>query len=41
MNLPSYPRVSPWGDEFDQPPHMADIAEQLNHRIDGGRLKFD
>ena len=29
------------GNEFDQPPHMADIAEQLNHKIDGGGLKFD
>ena len=29
------------GNAFDQPPHMADIAEQLNHRIDGGGLSFD
>lgn len=29
------------GDEFDKPAHMANIAEQLNHNIDGGGLKFD
>lgn len=29
------------GNAFDQPPHMSDIAEQLNHKIDGGGLKFD
>ena len=29
------------GNAFDQPPHLADIAEQLNHRIDGGGLSFD
>ena len=29
------------GNAFDLPPHMADIAEQLNHKIDGGGLKFD
>jgi len=29
------------GDAFDQPPHLVDIAEQLNHKIDGGGLKFD
>ena len=29
------------GDAFDQPPHKANIAEQLNHKIDGGGLKFD
>lgn len=29
------------GDQLDQPPHMADIAEQLNHKIDGGGIKFD
>lgn len=29
------------GNAFDQPPHNADIAEQLDHQIDGGGLKFD
>lgn len=29
------------GNAFDEPPHMADIAEQLDHQIDGGGLKFD
>ena len=29
------------GDAFDRPPHEANIAEQLNHKIDGGGLKFD
>lgn len=29
------------GNAFDQPPHMADIAEQLDSKIDGGGLKFD
>lgn len=29
------------GNAFDQPPHNADIAEQLDHKIDGGGLKFD
>ncbi len=29
------------GDEFDRPPHEANIAEQLNHKINGGGLKFD
>ena len=29
------------GNAFNQPPHMADIAEQLDHKIDGGGLKFD
>lgn len=29
------------GDQFSQPPHMANIAEQLNHKIDGGGIKFD
>ncbi len=29
------------GDAFDLPPHQALIAEQLDHRIDGGGLKFD
>lgn len=29
------------GDAFGLPPHMADIAEQLNHKINGGGLKFD
>lgn len=29
------------GNAFNQPPHKADIAEQLDHKIDGGGLKFD
>ncbi|MGL5919584.1 MAG: TonB-dependent receptor [Bacteroidales bacterium] len=29
------------GDNLSEAPHMADIAEQLNHKIDGGGLKFD
>ncbi|MCD8101245.1 MAG: TonB-dependent receptor [Alistipes sp.] len=29
------------GDDLDRPPHEALIAEQLNHRIDGGGLRFD
>lgn len=29
------------GDNFDNPPHMAQIAEQLNHKIDGGGLTFE
>lgn len=29
------------GDRFDRPPHEAEIAEQLRHKIDGGGLKFD
>ncbi len=29
------------GDMFDNPPHEANIAEQLEHRIDGGGLKWD
>ena len=29
------------GNAFDRPPHLADIAEQLNHKIDGGSLTFD
>lgn len=29
------------GNKFDVPPHQADIAEELNHKIDGGGLKFD
>lgn len=29
------------GDQFDQPPHMANIAEQIEHKIDGGGLNFD
>ncbi len=29
------------GNAFELPPHMADIAEQLNHKIDGGGVKFD
>ncbi len=29
------------GDNLGRPPHEADIAEQLQHSIDGGGLKFD
>lgn len=29
------------GDKFDRPPHEAGIAEQLNHNINGGGLKYD
>jgi outer membrane receptor for ferrienterochelin and colicins len=29
------------GNNFDLPPHEADIAEYLNHRIDGGGLHFN
>lgn len=29
------------GNNFDNPPHEADIAEYLNHNINGGGLKFD
>lgn len=29
------------GNNFDNPPHQADIAEYLNHKINGGGLKFD
>lgn len=29
------------GNNFDLPPHEADIAEQLEHSIDGGGLRFD
>ena len=29
------------GNLFDRPPHEADIAEQLNHKIDGGGLRFN
>ena len=29
------------GDMLDRPPHEAHIAEQLQHSIDGGSLKFD
>ena len=29
------------GNRFDNPPHEADIAEYLHHKIDGGGLKFD
>lgn len=29
------------GDRLDRPPHEANIAEQLEHAIDGGGLKFD
>ena len=29
------------GDNFDRPPHEADIAEQLEHEIDAGSFNFD
>lgn len=29
------------GNRFDLPPHEADIAEQLDHKIDGGGLRFN
>lgn len=29
------------GNKFDLPPHEADIAEQLEHNINGGGLKYD
>lgn len=29
------------GDNLDNPPHTANIAEQLTHNIDGGGLSFD
>jgi outer membrane receptor for ferrienterochelin and colicins len=29
------------GNRFDHPPHEADIAEYLNHAIDGGGLQFN
>ncbi|MDR0714285.1 MAG: TonB-dependent receptor [Bacteroidales bacterium] len=29
------------GNNFDNPPHEADIAEYLNHRIDGGGVHFN
>jgi outer membrane receptor for ferrienterochelin and colicins len=29
------------GNRLDRPPHEADIAEQLNHQINGGGLKYD
>lgn len=29
------------GNHMDRPPHEADIAEQLQHNIDGGGLKYD
>jgi outer membrane receptor for ferrienterochelin and colicins len=29
------------GNNFDNPPHEADIAEYLNHKINGGGVKFD
>ena len=29
------------GNKFEMPPHQADIAEQLNHNINNGNLKFD
>ena len=29
------------GNALNRPPHMADIAEQLDHKLDGGGVKFD
>lgn len=29
------------GNKMDRPPHEADIAEQLRHKINGGGIKFD
>lgn len=29
------------GNNFDKPPHETDITEQLNHKIDGGGLRFN
>ena len=29
------------GDEIDLPPHMAEIAEQTSHDIDGGSIRFN
>ncbi len=29
------------GNKFDQPPHEADIAEQLDHKIYGGQLSYE
>ncbi len=29
------------GDNIDQPPHMADIAEDVKHQINGGSLRFN
>lgn len=29
------------GNRMDRPPHEADIAEQLRHKINGGSLRFD
>ena len=29
------------GNNFNNPPHEADIAEQLDHKIDGGGLRFN
>jgi outer membrane receptor for ferrienterochelin and colicins len=29
------------GNRFDSPPHEADVAEYLNHQIDGGGLQFN
>lgn len=37
-NLGEYRRG---GDEFNLPPHEANIAEELNHNINNGGLKFD
>ena len=28
------------GDNIDEPPHMAEIAEQVDHKIDGGSLRW-
>ena len=29
------------GDNIDEPPHMAEIAEQVGHKIDGGSLRWN
>lgn len=29
------------GDNIDEPPHMAEIAEDVRHKIDGGSLRFN
>ena len=29
------------GDNIDEPPHMAEIAEQVDHKIDGGSLRWN
>ena len=28
------------GDNIDEPPHMAEIAEQVDHKIDGGNIRW-